>query len=137
MEVIEGAPPAEYGDKTSVVIDVTTRSGLGFTTPHGDFTASYGTFGTANGAFDLSYGGQKWGNFIAVNGLDTGRFLDGPEFQVYHDHGNEQNIFLSRIDLKPSQADSIDLNFSFTRSVVSRHLTHSMRRRRTHGPAWL
>ena len=24
MEVIEGAPPAEYGDKTSVVIDVTT-----------------------------------------------------------------------------------------------------------------
>jgi hypothetical protein len=115
MEVIEGAPPAEYGDKTSVVIDVTTRSGLGFTTPHGDFTASYGTFGTANGAFDLSYGGQKWGNFIAVNGLDTGRFLDGPEFQVYHDHGNEENIF-DRIDLKPSQADSINLNFSFTRS---------------------
>ena len=31
MEVIEGAPPAEYGDKTSVVIVVTTRSGLGVT----------------------------------------------------------------------------------------------------------
>ena len=27
MEVIEGAPPAEYGDKTSVVIVVNTRSG--------------------------------------------------------------------------------------------------------------
>ncbi len=25
MEVIEGAPPAEYGDKTSLVIVVTTR----------------------------------------------------------------------------------------------------------------
>ncbi len=35
MEVIEGAPPAEYGDKTSVVIVATTRSGLGFTQPHG------------------------------------------------------------------------------------------------------
>ncbi len=34
MEVIEGAPPAEYGDKTSLVIDVTTRSGLGFKQPH-------------------------------------------------------------------------------------------------------
>ena len=100
MEVIEGAPPAEYGDKTSVVIDVTTRSGLGVTQPHGDITASYGTFGTANGGFDLSYGREKWGNFIAVNGLNTGRFLDGPEFQVYHDHGNEENIF-DRIDLKP------------------------------------
>ena len=31
MEVIEGAPPAEYGDKTSLVIDVTTRSGQGVT----------------------------------------------------------------------------------------------------------
>ena len=35
MEVIAGAPPAEYGDKTSLVIDVTTRSGQGVTTPHG------------------------------------------------------------------------------------------------------
>ena len=44
MTVIGGAPPAEYGDKTSLVIDVTTRSGLGSTTPHGDLTASYGSF---------------------------------------------------------------------------------------------
>ena len=64
MEVIEGAPPAEYGDKTSVVINVTTRSGLGQTQPHGDITASYGTFGTSNGAFNLGYGGENWGNFI-------------------------------------------------------------------------
>src|SRR5579862_6513802 len=33
LEVIPGAPPAEYGDKTSVIIDVTTRSGQGVTTP--------------------------------------------------------------------------------------------------------
>jgi hypothetical protein len=115
MEVIAGAPPAEYGDKTSVVIDVTTRSGLGVMQPRGDITASYGTFGSSNGSFDLAYGKQNWGNFIAVDGLDTGRFLDGPEFQVYHDHGNEENIF-DRIDFKPSQADSINLNLTFTRS---------------------
>ena len=48
MQVIAGAPPAEYGDKTSLVIDVTTRSGLGSTTPHGNITASYGTFGSSN-----------------------------------------------------------------------------------------
>jgi hypothetical protein len=40
------------------VIVVNTRSGLGVTQPHGDLTASYGTFGTANGAVDLSYGGK-------------------------------------------------------------------------------
>jgi hypothetical protein len=115
MEVIEGAPPAEYGDKTSLVIVVTTRSGLGQTQPHGDVTASYGSFGSSNGGFDLSYGGQNWGNFISANGLDTGRFLDGPEFNVMHDHGNQENLF-DRVDFKPSQADTVNLNMGFTRS---------------------
>jgi hypothetical protein len=115
MEVIEGAPPAEYGDKTSVVVVVTTRSGLGVTQPHGDVTASYGTFGTSNAAFDLAYGGKSWGNFISTSGMNTGRFLDAPEFAVMHDHGNEENLF-DRIDFKPSQADSINVNLGFTRS---------------------
>jgi CheY-like chemotaxis protein len=75
MEVIEGAPPAEFGGKTSLVIVATTRSGLGISTPHGDITTSYGTFGTTTGGFDLSYGQQKWGNFISANGLNTGRGL--------------------------------------------------------------
>jgi len=35
-------PPAEFGEKASVVINVTTRSGQGMTTPHGSLTASYG-----------------------------------------------------------------------------------------------
>ena len=48
MEVISGAPPAEYGGKTSVVIVATTRSGQGVTTPHGSVTTSYGSFGTSN-----------------------------------------------------------------------------------------
>jgi hypothetical protein len=115
MEVIEGAPPAEYGGKTSLVIVVTTRSGLGSTTPHGDVTASYGTFGSSNGSFDLSYGKDKWGNFISASGLNSGRFLDGPELQVFHDHGNEQNIF-DRHDFKLSNNDSINLNLGFSRS---------------------
>ncbi|MGB6483144.1 MAG: TonB-dependent receptor [Candidatus Acidiferrales bacterium] len=115
MEVVEGAPPAEYGDKTSVVIDVTTRSGQGVTTPHGSLTASYGTFGTANTGFDLAYGGQNWGNFISASGLNTGRFLDPPEFTVMHDKGNEENLF-DRVDLHVSNADSLELNFGYTRS---------------------
>ena len=115
LEVIEGAPPAEYGDKTSVVIVVTTRSGLGATTPHGDVTASYGTFGTTNDGFDFLTGSDKWGNFISANGMNTGRFLDGPELAVMHDRGNEENVF-DRVDFKLSQSDTINLNAGFTRS---------------------
>ncbi|MGB7591111.1 MAG: TonB-dependent receptor [Terriglobia bacterium] len=115
LEVVPGAPPAEFGDKTSVLIKVTTRSGQGVTPPHGDVTASYGTFGSSTGAFQLGYGGQNWGNFIAVNGLDTSRFLDPPEFTVMHDKGNEENVF-DRVDYKLTQADSVQLNLGYTRS---------------------
>ena len=115
LEVISGAPPAEYGDKTSLIVNVTTRSGQGQTTPHGSVTASYGSFGTSNLGFDLAYGGEKWGNFIAVGGLNSGRFLDPPEFGVMHDKGNEENVF-DRVDYQFSTADSLHLNFSYTRS---------------------
>ena len=115
MEVIAGAPPAEYGDKTSVVINVTTRSGQGMTTPHGSVTASYGSFGTSGAGINFGYGGQKWGNFISANGLSSSRFLDPPEFTIFHDKGNEENVF-DRLDFQLSQSDSIHLNLGFTRS---------------------
>jgi len=115
MEVISGAPPAEYGGKTSVVIVATTRSGEGVTTPHGSITTSYGTFGTSTVAADVAYGGKNWGNFISVGGLNTGRFLDPPEFTVLHDKGNEQNLF-DRVDYQISNSDSIQFNFGYSRS---------------------
>jgi Carboxypeptidase regulatory-like domain len=115
LEVVDGAPPAEYGDKTSVVIVATTRSGQGVTTPHGSVTAAYGTFGTSNAGLDLAYGGQKWGNFISVTGLNSGRFLDPPEFVVMHDKGNEENVF-DRVDYQLNQVDTVHFDFNYSRS---------------------
>ena len=115
IEVISGAPPAEYGGKTSLVIVATTRSGQGVTRPTGNVSTSYGAFGSVTGGFDLAYGGKKWGNFIEGDGLNTGRFLDPPEFQVFHDKGNEQNLF-DRVDFVLSPVDSIHLDFNYSRS---------------------
>jgi hypothetical protein len=115
MEVIAGAPPAEYGGKTSVVIVATTRSGQGITTPHGSVNTSYGSFGASTVSADLAYGGKNWGNFISVGGLNSGRFLDAPEFAVVHDNGNGENFF-DRVDFQLSSTDTIHLNFSYSRS---------------------
>src|SRR6267154_1452582 len=115
MEVISGAPPAEFGDKTSLVIKVTTKSGLGVSKPTGAVTASYGSFGTSEVGFNMAYGGQKWGNFISASGLESGRFLDGPEFAVFHDKGNQVNIF-DRVDYQVSQKDTLHSNIQYTRS---------------------
>ena len=115
LEVISGAPPAEFGGKTSLVIKVTTRSGLGVTTPHGSVIASYGAFGSSSAGFNLAYGNQKWGNFVSLTGLNTGRFLDPPEFSVLHDKGNLENVF-DRVDYQLTQADTVHLNASYSRS---------------------
>lgn len=115
IEVISGAPPAEYGGKTSLVIVATTRSGQGVSRPTGSISTSYGSFGSVSTGFDIAYGTQKWGNFLEVDGLNTGRFLDPPEFVVFHDKGNEQNIF-DRMDRSLSNVDSIHLDLNYSRS---------------------
>ena len=115
MEVIAGAPPAEFGGKTSLVVKVNTRSGLGQKTPNGSLTTSYGSFGTEDTSFDLAYGGQNWGNFLTVNGTNGGRYLDAPEFAVMHDKGNVENAF-DRVDYQIRTGNSIHLNLQWTRS---------------------
>ena len=115
IEVISGAPPAEYGGKTSLVIVATTRSGQGVTKPTGSLNSSYGAFGSGTVGFDLAYGGKKWGNFAEADGLNSGRFLDPPEFAVFHDKGNEQNVF-DRVDYTFSPVDSMHLDLNYSRS---------------------
>ena len=116
IEVIAGAPPAEYGDKTSLVVNVTTRSGQGMKTPTGSLTTSFGSFGTSNIALDVAYGGKNWGNFITATAMQSGRFLDTPEFAVINDKGNEENVF-DRVDYDLSPVSSLRTDFQYTRSL--------------------
>jgi hypothetical protein len=115
LEAVSGGPPAEYGDKTSLVIKVTTKSGLGVGKPTGSIYSSYGSFGSVVGGFRLAVGDKKFGNFIAANGLNTSRFLDPPELQAIHDKGNEENLF-DRVDYAVTGADTLHGNFQYTRS---------------------
>ncbi len=115
MEVISGAPPAEYGDKTSVVVKVTTRSGLNSLHPTGSISTSYGSFGSSEVDGDMAVGTKKVGNFVSLSALNSSRFLDPPEFVVLHDKGNEENFF-DRIDFVKNAKDSFQLNTGFTRS---------------------
>src|SRR3954453_7053462 len=83
MEVISGSPAAEYGDKTSLVINAVTRSGLGHK-PFGSFLLNYGSFGTLGEEATLSAGGPHLGTFLVFNAERNGRFLDTPEFRPLH-----------------------------------------------------
>ena len=115
MELITGIPPAEYGDKTSLVAVVSTKSGLGQTQPAGSVSASYGSFGTVGSTVNFGIGNSKYGDYFSASGLRTGRFLDPPEFQVLHDKGNSESFF-DRVDYQPSTSDSLHLDLFLARS---------------------
>ncbi|HKE22022.1 MAG TPA: TonB-dependent receptor [Bryobacteraceae bacterium] len=117
MELVTGSPQAEFGDKTSLVANITTRSGLGAGRMFGNIDASYGSFGTGGGSLGLGYGTAKFGNFLAVDGTRSGRFLDTPEFQPYHDIGDNQTLF-DRLDFQPSGQDVFHLNLFLARNSI-------------------
>ena len=117
MEVTTGTPDAEFGDKSSLVAQITTRSGLGSGKVFGNVESSYGTFGTAGGSAGLGFGGAKFGNFLAADGVRSGRFLDTPEYAPIHDIGNNQTLF-DRIDYRPSGKDAFHLNLFAARNWI-------------------
>jgi hypothetical protein len=115
MEVTTGTPGAEFGDKTSLVAQITTRSGLNAGRPFGSITSQYGNFGTAGGDVSLGFGNARFGNFIALDGVRTSHFLDTPEFTPFHDIGNNESVF-DRLDLQPDAKDIFHLNIFLARS---------------------
>ena len=114
MELITGAPGAEFGDKTSLVVNAVTRSGLG-QKPFGSFAAQYGSFGSVGEEATFGLGGPKFGNFLSANALRSGRFLDSPEFRPFHDVGNSQTVF-DRLDWQPDGANALHLNLLAARN---------------------
>ena len=118
MEVIEGAPPAEYGDKTSLVIVVNTRSGLGINQPRGDISASYvEPFGTAERFGRTSSGAESRG---AISFRSTAPELDGSSTRRNSPScttkATKINLFDRASISKPSSRDTISINLQLTRS---------------------
>jgi hypothetical protein len=115
MEIITGVAPAEYGDKSSLIVHIVTKSGLGQSQPSGSVSLGYGSFKSPSVEANVGGGSQKVGNFLSVSGLRTDRFLDPPEFTALHDTGSSQSFF-DRLDAKPGDFDTFHLNVQAARS---------------------
>ena len=116
MEVITGVAPAEYGDKTSLVVHITTKSGLDQKKPSGSVSFGYGSFASPTFEANLGAGSHTVGNFLSISGMRTDRFLDPPEFTALHDTGNKESFF-DRLDVRLSDMDTLHLNASVGRSA--------------------
>jgi hypothetical protein len=116
IEVITGAVPPEFGDKTSLVVNAITRSGLNQTKPTGSIDGSFGKFGTTHEDASVAYGNKKAGNFLAFNFERSNRFLDAPEFTVLHDKGKAVNLF-DRIDYSRGAKNAFHFNIFLARNT--------------------
>jgi hypothetical protein len=117
MELVTGSPEAQFGDKTSLIANITTRSGLGAARAFGNVDATYGSFGTAGGSVGLGFGTARFGNFLAIDGVRSGHFLDTPEARPIHDIGNNQTLF-DRVDFQPTGQDAFHLNLFSARNWI-------------------
>lgn len=115
MEVITGVAPAEYGDKSSLVVHIVTKSGLDQAKPTGSASFGYGSFKSPTGDLNIGAGSHNVGNFLSLSGLRTDRFLDPPELEALHDTGHQISLF-DRFDFRPGATDTIHLNVQAARS---------------------
>ncbi|HKA00548.1 MAG TPA: TonB-dependent receptor [Candidatus Solibacter sp.] len=125
MEIVTGTPDAEFGDKSSLIANITTRSGLRAGRVFGNLDATYGSFGSPGGSAGLGFGNAKVGNFLSLDGVRSGRFLDTPEFTAFHDKGNSQTIF-DRFDYQPGTNDVLHLNLFTARNWIQIPNTYDM-----------
>src|SRR5215813_5693793 len=115
MRTLQGAPPAEFGDKTSLIVEARTRSGLNIGKAKGTVSLGYGSFESPTASVGLASGSSTWGNFLALDGVGSQRFLDAPEFHPLHARGNAENVF-DRVDWRGSETTSLHLNLSAARA---------------------
>jgi hypothetical protein len=115
MEVITGVAPAEYGDKSSLVVHIVTKSGLDQPKPTGTVSGTFGSFSSPSFDANIGAGSHTIGNFVSLTGLKTDRFLDPPEFEALHDHGSSASVF-DRLDAHLGANRTFHLNVLGARS---------------------
>ena len=116
MEVITGVAPAEYGDKSSLVVQITTKSGLDQAKTAVDFSTSFGSFNTPTGDLNVGFGSHTAGNFLSYTGLRSDRYLDSPEFAAQNDTGHSNSLF-DRFDLRSATEGALHVNVQAAQSA--------------------
>ncbi|HVN75439.1 MAG TPA: TonB-dependent receptor, partial [Thermoanaerobaculaceae bacterium] len=109
IEVIYGNVPAEYGEKTGAVINLTTKSGLGDGALIGDVYTGASRFSTHEGGASAGWGNSRFGVFASVDASRSDRFLDPVNFANLHNQGDTARGFV-RLDWLPDPSTSLRLS---------------------------
>ncbi len=92
VEALEGAYPAQYGERFASVININTRNGSGPPGFIGDI--DYGSYGDLNGTIGYHANVGKGSLVVASHDERSDRGLDPPNFDSPHDQYSDANQFL-------------------------------------------
>jgi hypothetical protein len=115
VDVIQGAYPAQYGERFATVLNISTRTGIQVERPGATFEADGGSFSTFDGT--LGYH-DRVGNgsvVLAVQNGSTGRGLDPPQAVSLHNHASDANQF-ARYTLPFGKGGSNFVNLTLSHS---------------------
>lgn len=116
VELFTGNIPAEFGNKVSAVVNVTSKTGLGTGRLLGGSIAVSGAgFDTLSQVTQLAGEKGKLGFTFSLNTMKSNRYLDQVSLDNMHNGGNSQRAF-SRLDYQAGAHDVLRLNLLAGRS---------------------
>ena len=94
VTLLDGALPAQYGERTAAVVDITTKSGSDLGTG-GTVGITGGSFGTLNPFASFWGSSGKWSYFFTGNYLENNVGIENPTASrnPIHDHTNQVKAF--------------------------------------------
>jgi outer membrane receptor protein involved in Fe transport len=111
VKLLDGALPAQYGERTAAVVNITTRSGTKAGSG-GDVGLTGGSFGTVNPFASIWGSSGRWSWFLTANYLKNNVGIENPtpSRDPIHDHTNQVKGFG---DISYLVNDTTRLNFMF------------------------
>lgn len=93
MDLITGALPAEYGLRTTGIVDIQTKSGL--FAPGGSVTLYGGSYDTFHPSFEYGTSAQGYNLYVAGDFLQSSHGIDAvtPKYNQIHDDTDQTHAF--------------------------------------------
>jgi outer membrane receptor protein involved in Fe transport len=94
VTLLDGALPAQYGERTAAVVDITTKAGSSLGNG-GSVGITGGSFGTVNPNASLWGSNDRWSWFLTANYMESDVGIENPtpSRTPIHDHTNQVKAF--------------------------------------------
>lgn len=115
VDVLQGAYPAQYGERFATILNISTRTGISAPRPGASLEVDGGSFGAVDASFGYHDRIGSGSLVTAVQSSSTGRGLDPPQPGSVHDQASNASQF-ARYTLPYGRDGRNFMNFTISHS---------------------